>query len=101
MQARIQIWVQPGRPLVESEWIGNGYPTLEDYVDSLENESRAGYKKNGKAADTDKHLPLVSFGLFDAKTGEKITVMVCPTIEDLPVEDLEYNGAPIIKFKSE
>ena len=81
-QAQIQIWVKPGEPLREKDWVAAGFLTLADYIESLRQESERGYRSNGKPKDTGKNLPLVSFGIFD---GDKKTVAaICQTAKDLP-----------------
>jgi len=89
MEAQLQIWATEGRPLKASEWLANGYASLEDYVMS-EIKGHSGHHENScKTCDKYKLLPLVSFGIFNYKTGEKDIKMTCEKVEDLPTSNIE------------
>lgn len=83
-----------------------GFDSLADYIKSLEEEGMRGYKSNGKAADSGKHLPLATFGVYDPRTGEKKVKLVCKDYSDLPTEDVTQeevtkksaNICPIVVF---
>ena len=91
MDSQIQIWILPNAPLRQQDWENQGFSSFAGYVQSLEEESKQGYKRNGKPAESGKNLPLLSVGFLDSAAGVKKTVAVYPSYEDLPTESLSYD----------
>lgn len=83
---QLEIWVFPDQPLKQSEWLKQGYISLEDYVQK-QIEGHSGHqKKVCKICQDLSILPLVSFG----KLGEsKEIVLTCETEKELPIKDLD------------
>lgn len=83
---QLEIWVLPGQPLRQSEWIKQGYASLQDYIEKQIEGHSAHQKKSCKKCLDLSRFPLVSFGkLID---DSKEIVLTCLTEKDLPTEDI-------------
>lgn len=89
MEAQVQIWTLPDKPLKETDWLANGFKDLADYVSRLRDQ-HDGHVKNGACFICDKFAnnPLVSFGYIDPSLGKEIK-LVCETLNDLPKTNIE------------
>lgn len=98
MDSQIHIWVEEGKPLTQSQWESAGFQSLKAYVETLQKESQLGYKRNGKRKEAGDHMPLLQVGFINLSSGEKFAVASYPTYDDLPEQDLSYNGKKLIHF---
>ncbi len=85
---QLEIWVLPGQPLKQSEWLKQGYNSLADYIEKqIEGHAEHQKKSCAKCAKLSR-LPLVAFGMLREEEENKI-VLVCKTEKDLPTQDIE------------
>lgn len=80
--AQVQKWFTPNQELNEADWKAQGYETLAAYLQAIVNEGLQGLSKIQQ--ETIKHMPVLSLGFFDPKTGQKKLWKVYKTLEDLP-----------------
>ncbi len=81
--AQVQIWIEEGKPLTQTQWEHNGYVTFSDYVLSLKNEAHPRWQA------VHENLPLCSIGFLDMKEGIKQVVQLFDKTEDLPKVSIE------------
>lgn len=95
-EAQVMIWARPGEPLTQSAWEEAGFATLRAYVKSLlaEGTKNAVYSQPDRRAKI-KRMNVCSFGTFNPKTGERVVLLSCKALKDLPTESipgvLEFN----------
>lgn len=81
--AKVEIWATEAMWLKESDWKRAGFKNLGEYIKVLAEEGDEVAKRRYK------NLPLVVFGRFDYRTGEKEIVRMCEEEADLPKEGIE------------